>query len=190
MAQAQVNYRTILGRMPAVLPRASFTLIEPLIARFMAQYDLGIRDLFAGPQHLRAGMEQKSLPGDLASRFDAGEESLRSLLRGYEEPLQRLDPTLVEALHSTEGKILHQFSLLKGKIGRAENFRSGVLDRHQRILLDSLYPNGALQERSLSALPFLAAYGPGLLDDLATLASVADSAGGRSCAHQHRVLFL
>jgi bacillithiol synthase len=190
MAQAHVAYQAILGRMPAVLPRASFTLIEPPIARFMSQYDLNIRDILAGPQHLRAQMEQKSLPGDLAKRFDAGEESLRGLLASYEEPLQRLDPTLLEALHAMEGKILHQFGQLKGKIGRAENFRSGVLDRHQKILLDSLYTNGELQERSLCLLPFLATYGPNLLGDLLGLAAVADSAEGPSCAHQHHVLFL
>jgi len=190
MAQAHVAYQAVLGRMPAVLPRASFTLVDPAIARFMSQYDLDIRDVFAGPQHLRAKMERKSLPDDLAKRFEQGEESLRALLAGYEEPLQRLDPTLLEALHAMEAKILHQFSQLKGKIGRAENFRSGVLDRHQKILLDSLYTNGELQERSLCLLPFLANYGPELLDNLAGLATVAESSDGRSCAHQHHVLFL
>jgi bacillithiol synthase len=190
MAQAHVAYQAILGRMPAILPRASFTLIEPAIARFMSQYGLDIRDIFAGSQRLRATMEQKSVPGDLAKRFDAGEESLRTLLASYEEPLQRLDPTLLEALHAMEGKVLHLFGQLKGKIGRAQNFRSGVLDRHQKILLDSLYTGGELQERSLCLLPFLATHGPGLLDDLTSLATVADSADGRSCAHQHHVLFL
>ena len=34
--------------------------------------------------------------------------------------------------------MLHQFAKLKGKAGRAENFRTGVLDRHERIILDAL----------------------------------------------------
>lgn len=190
MAQAHVVYQAVLGRMPAVLPRASFTLVDPPIARFMSQYDLNTRDVFAGPQHLRAKMEQKALPGDLEKRFKEGENALRALLAGYEESLQRLDPTLLEALHAMEAKIIHQFGQLKGKIGRAENFRSGVLDRHQKILLDSLYTNGELQERSLCLLPFLANYGPSLLDDLSGLAALAESKDGSSCARQHHVLFL
>lgn len=190
MAQAQVNYQKILGRMPAILPRASFTIVEPPIARFLAQYDLDIRDILSGVQHLRAKMVQKSLTAGLASRFEAGETALRSMLGEYEEPLRRLDPTLVEALHASERKMLHQFEQLRAKAGRAENFRSGVLERHERILVDTLYPDGGLQERTLCALPMLAANGLGLLDNLLRLSSSADSADGPSCAHQHHVLFL
>lgn len=190
LAQSQIVYRKILGRMPAILPRASFTIAEPPIPRILAHYGLDIRDAFAGPQHLRAKMEQKSLPSELSARFDATEQSLRTNLKALEEPLERLDSTLLEALHGTERRVLHQFEQLKGKIARAENFRSGVLDRKERMLIDSLYPDGGLQERTLSALPFLASIGPGLLDDLASFASVADSADTRSCAMQHHVLFL
>jgi bacillithiol synthase len=190
MAQSQVAYRRILGRMPAIVPRASFTVVEPPIARFLAQYGLEIRDILAGPQHLRAKMEQKSLPAALAARFDETESAIRKMLQGYDEPLERLDSTLLEALRGSERKILHQIEQLKGKVARAENFRSGVLDRHERILLDSLYPSGALQERTLCFLPLLASVGPSLLDDLTRLSSIADSSSASSCANQHHVLYL
>jgi bacillithiol biosynthesis cysteine-adding enzyme BshC len=189
MAQAQVVYHRLLGRMPAILPRASFTIVEPPIARFLAQYGLDVRDLFAGPQQVRAAMERKSLSGALATRFDAAEQEMRKLMEAFEEPLARLDATLVDALRSTQSKMLHQFSQLKGKVARAESFRSGVLERHQRILLDALYPNGGMQERALCALPLLASCGPGLLDELAALASLESPASGRSCAQGHQILF-
>ncbi|MGD1209994.1 MAG: bacillithiol biosynthesis cysteine-adding enzyme BshC [Candidatus Acidiferrales bacterium] len=190
MAQAQVAYAKIPGRMPAVLPRASFTIVEPPIARFLAQYGLDVRDILRGPQHVRGKMEQKALPDALVGRFDEGEQALRALLKSYEGPLDRLDPTLLKALEVTERKMLYQFSQLKAKVARAENFRSGVLDRHQRILFDALYPHGALQERTLSALPFIASYGTAFLDDLTRRASIAGSGDARSCAYQHQVLFL
>jgi bacillithiol biosynthesis cysteine-adding enzyme BshC len=189
MAQSQVIYRKILGRMPAILPRASFTIVEPPIARFLAQYGLEIRDLLAGSQHLRAKMEQKSLPAELSSRFDGSEAGIRAMIKAYEEPLGRLDSTLLEALHASERKMLHQIEQLRGKVARAENFRSGILDRHERILLDSLYPSGGLQERTLCVLPMLASIGPSLLDDLTALAATTDSADNRSCTNQHHVLF-
>lgn len=188
-AQSEVIYRRILGRMPAVVPRASFTIVEPPIARFLAQYGLEVRDMLAGSQHVRACMERKSISGGLSAQFDSGEESLRNLLRSYEDPLARLDSTLVDALHSLEEKVLHQFGQLKGKVGRAENFRSGVLDRHEKILLDSLYPDGGLQERTLCALPMLASYGPEFLDDLTRRSSIGNPADGSSCAHKHHVLY-
>ena len=190
LAQSQVAYEKILGRMPAILPRASFTIVEQPIARFLAQYGLDIRDFLRGSQHVRMQMEQKALPDVLVARFNKSEEDLSALLKSYREPLGRLDSTLLEALDVAERKMLYQFSQLKAKVARAENFRSGVLDRHERILLDALYPNGELQERTLSALPFIAAYGPAFLDDLAGLASVAGSEGAPSCVYQHHVLFL
>ena len=168
LAQSNLIYKKFIGRMPAILPRASFTIVDPPIARLLEQYQLDFRDILAGSQHVRAKMEQKFMPGDLAARFDAGESALRDLLAQYDDPLKSLDPTLVDALRASEQKMLHQFTQLKAKVARAINFRSGVLDRHQRILLDALHPAGDLQERTLSALPFLASHGSRLLDELAS----------------------
>jgi bacillithiol synthase len=190
LAQAQVVYQALGSRMPTVLPRSSFTMIEQPIGRFLAQYDLDLRDVLAGRQHLRRKMEQKYLPGALASRFDAGEQELSRLMRGFEDPLAKLDATLVESLHGVEAKMLHQFMQLKGKVARAENFRSGVLDRHERLLIDSLAPGGELQERTVCVLPFFAAYGPELLDELTRLSSVVNAGDRESGAMQHQILFL
>jgi bacillithiol biosynthesis cysteine-adding enzyme BshC len=190
MAQAQAVYKACGVSMPAILSRASFTIVEQPIARFLSHFSLDIRDLLAGPQHLRAKMEQKSLPAGLSAQFEQTEASLRALLKAYEEPLARLDSTLIEALNSSERKILHQIEQLKGKVARAENFRSGVIDRKERILIDSLYPSGGLQERTLNALPLIASQGPEFLDQLTALASPTSSAESPACANQHQVLSL
>jgi bacillithiol synthase len=190
MAQAQVPYKKILGRMPAILPRSSFTLVEPAVARFLSKYGLEFRDVLRGPQHVRSILEQKAIPNVLARRFESDEEKLRAMLTSYSEAIEKLDPTLLGTLEAVEEKMLHQFTKLKEKVGRAENFRTGVLDSHQAAIFDSLYPNHDLQERTLCALPFLASYGTELLDELGRLSALVDSPNGTSCANQHRVLFL
>jgi bacillithiol biosynthesis cysteine-adding enzyme BshC len=182
MAQAQVVYEKLLGRMPAILPRASFTIVEPLLARKLGKFGFKIGDVFRGRQLLRSRMEQKALPRALARRFDAGEKALRRLLKSYRNPLKNLDLTLVDALDSAETKMLHQFMKIKGKAGRAENVRRGLLDRYEQLMLDALYPHRGLQERSLSPLPWIAGYGPGFLDELSRVASVD--------AKQHHIVFL
>jgi bacillithiol synthase len=198
MAQAQVVYRQLLGRMPAMLPRASFTIIEPAVARLLKKYGLDFRDMLRGRQYLRARMEVKSLPRGLAGRFEKDEKALRKLLEAYRKSFERLDGTLNGALALSERKMLHQFLNLKRKAGRAENFRTGVLDRHERILVGALYPHHGLQERTLSALPWLAAYGPEFLDDLTELSAIGvsgaasvdqGSTNAAPCAHQHHVIF-
>jgi hypothetical protein len=78
--------------------------------------------------------------------------------------------------------MLHQFMKLKGKAGRAENVRRGLLDRYEGLLIGALYPHRGLQERSSSPLPWIAGYGSAFLDELSGLASVE--------AHQHHIVLL
>ena len=81
LAQSNVVYGEILGRMPAILPRASFTVVEPPLAHLLAKYELDMQDFFLGRQHLRAKMEAKFLPPGLADQFEKdGSASLRALL--------------------------------------------------------------------------------------------------------------
>ena len=181
-AQAQVLYRRLLGRMPAVVPRGSFTLVEPHIARLLRKYRLEVRDVLHGRQHLRAKMEREFLPKELARRFSSGEKSIQRVLAGLRSPLGRLDQTLEGALDTAERKMLYQFLKLRAKAGRAEDRRTGLLDEHERALLDSLYPHRALQERAVCFLVFLARYGFSLLDELEERARLG--------AVQHQVLFL
>jgi bacillithiol biosynthesis cysteine-adding enzyme BshC len=190
MAQAQVVYRKILGRMPAILPRASFTIVDPAIAKYLSKFEIDFRDILRGAQHVRAAMERKLLPPELASQFESGEEQLRALLKSYAAPIEKLDSTLLGTLASAEEKMLFQFGKLKESVGRAQNFRTGILDKKQSILLDALYPNHELQERSLCALPFLAAYGTPLLDDLSRLCSIPGSGESAGCPHQHVLVFV
>jgi bacillithiol biosynthesis cysteine-adding enzyme BshC len=190
MAQAEIVYKRILGRMPAILPRPSATLVEPSVARLLAKYGIDFRDILRGRRNLRGKMEAASLPRSLTRRFTSDEKALRRLLRGYQKPLERLDSTLLGALQSSERKMLHQLLKLKGKASRAEGLRTGVLDRHERILLDSIYPQRGLQERSLCSLPFLATYGPELFDAMERSMPPLGEAESSPCGHKHNILYL
>jgi bacillithiol biosynthesis cysteine-adding enzyme BshC len=181
-AQASVNYQRLLGRMPVILPRATFTLVPPQSVRLMGNYELEFSDLLRGRPHLRAKMESKLLPQELTRHFEDGEKSLRELLDGLREPITRVDQTLSGALDTVAEKMLFQYSKLQEKAGRALAFRSGVLDTHEQELTGLLYPDAALQERSLCLLPMLAQQGMGLLDELLRRITPGST--------QHQVLYL
>lgn len=171
LAQAEVAYSRLGVPMPAVLPRPGFTLIEPALERLLVKYHLEIGDVFAGREHLRARMERESLPGSLTERFEAGEGKLKEVFANLAEPLAQLDSTLAGALETVERKMLYQYEKLHEKAGRALGLRTGILDRHEQLLIDLLYPHHGLQERSLSFLPLLAGQGMQLLDALEQHAS-------------------
>jgi bacillithiol synthase len=182
MAQAQMVYKRLLGRMPAILPRMSFTLIAPEIARTLKKYGLNFCEVLEGRQELRRKMEGRFLPTGLAAKFNRDEKALRKLLSAYGKPLEKLDKTLGGARDTAERKMIYQFAKLRRKAGRAENARTGVVDRHEMEIVNALYPRHGLQERALSLLPFLARHGMNLLDQL-------EAAANRDC-NGHRVLEL
>ena len=52
-AQSQVIYKKLLGRMPVLLPRADFTLVDPKAERILKKYHLDVEDVWRGSQALR-----------------------------------------------------------------------------------------------------------------------------------------
>ncbi len=180
--QASVAYKRLLGRMPVILPRASFTLIEPHVAGLLRKYGLEFADLFGGRGPVRRKMEAALLPRGLSRRFEDGEKTLRKMFKGLRQPVAKLDRTLIGSLDTSERKMLYQFAHVQEKVGRALAFRSKVLDAHERELIGLLYPHGELQERSLCFLPALAAHGFDLLEDLARRITPGSA--------QHHVLYL
>jgi uncharacterized protein YllA (UPF0747 family) len=165
-AQSEVIYRKLHVPMPVVLPRASFTLVDPRTAHILRKYKLNASSLFAGRQRVREKMEHESVPKGLARHFRIGERNLARLLKTLRSPLHKLDPTLLGALDTAQRKMLYQYSKLSANAGRAEGFRTGVLERDERRLTEILYPKRGLQERTLSALPFLAVGQGNLVDEL------------------------
>jgi len=165
-AQTSLIYKKLLGRAPAVLPRAGFTLVPSHVSNLLKKYNLDAREILQGRHKLRARLEAEALPQALSARFDEGERAIKTLVDGLREPITRLDQTLVGALDNASEKMLYQLAGLRAKAGRAEGFRTGVLNTHENEIASSLLPNNALQERSFGLLTFLAAEGPKLLDHL------------------------
>ncbi|NDQ58201.1 MAG: bacillithiol biosynthesis cysteine-adding enzyme BshC [Acidipila sp.] len=187
-AQASVVYQRLLGRMPVILPRAAFTLVEPRVARLLRKYHLQMRDMLRGRQHLRAILERESIPRELTRHFSTGDKNIHRYLARLRRSITRLDPTLAGALSTAERKILFQLEKLRRKVGRALESREALLDAREETLRDALYPHRGLQERELCLLPFLARQGITLLDELQERAlPVAQRSSANFC---HQVLFL
>ncbi len=165
-AQTSLVYEKLMGRAPAILPRASFTLVPSHIASLLKKYNLDPKEILQGRHKLRARLEAEALPEALTTKFEEGEQVIKNLLEGLREPLKKLDQTLLGALDTASEKMLYQFHGLRTKAGRAEGFRTGVITTHENEIASSILPNNALQERSFGLLTFLASEGPGLLDFL------------------------
>jgi bacillithiol biosynthesis cysteine-adding enzyme BshC len=165
-AQTSLIYKRLLGWAPAILPRAGFTLVPAHVSNLLKKYNLDVRDVLQGRHKLRARLEAEALPQALSARFYDGEQAIKTLVDGLREPLAKLDQTLLGALDTASEKIHFQWNGLRAKAGRAEGFRTGVLNTHENEIANWLLPNNALQERSFGVLTFIASEGTELLDHL------------------------
>jgi bacillithiol synthase len=165
-AQAGVVYEQCLGRVTPIVPRFSATIVEPKAQRWLRQYDVSLPDAFCDAAALRQKLAGRTLPEGVQAGFDAAEQSLQTSLAQLRKSLEKLDSTLVGASQTAESKIHHQLDRLRQLASAAELRRSEVLGRHAQAMSDALYPGGALQERGVAGIYFLARHGTALLQTI------------------------
>jgi bacillithiol biosynthesis cysteine-adding enzyme BshC len=158
-AQSEVLYRWLLGRMPALLPRAGFTIVDPKGQRLLEEYGLQVEDAWRGPQWVRRHIQSANLPKPISHKFEKDARQIERVLDKWSATLTKVDSTLLPAVETTKKKIAFQIDKLRQKAGQAFDRKSGVLVAHEDFLDNLLYPRKALQSRELSFLPFLARWG-------------------------------
>jgi len=162
-AQTGSVYELLLKRVTPLVPRFSATLVEPKIQRLLERYGLSVRDAFSGPEALRQQLAERSLPRDLQAAFETANKSLETSMAAIRERLAKLDRTLVDAAQTATSKMHYQLERLYTQAARAESQKGEVVGRHAETLSQALYPNKALQERSIAGIYFVARYGPDFL---------------------------
>jgi bacillithiol synthase len=167
MAQSQVIYRELLGRMPVMVSRGGFTLLDARTAKLMGRYGLNIPALFHGEEGVRDRVANRLVPPALADEFKEVQRVVSENIEKLRGDLTGFDPTLAAAARKSAAKILYQLSKIEHKTARE------TLKRNDRAAADAgymsglIFPNKHLQERYYSILPFLARHGLGdLLDTL------------------------
>jgi bacillithiol biosynthesis cysteine-adding enzyme BshC len=165
-AQSAVLYEHLLGRMPVVLPRADFTILDAKAGKLLKRYGLSLETLWAGKQEVHRRMELEYLPSSLGNQFQRSSKELGRVLGRLRKPLNKLDPTLDGALDRARRAAFFHLEKLQAKAGRARDLREGILSVHAEHLQSLLYPNKATQSRVLCFLPFFAKWGMGIIGEL------------------------
>lgn len=166
IAQSEVLYRQLLGRMPVILPRPDFTLLDAKAQRLLTQYGIEVEQVWEGPQELAKRMSAASIPEDLSTLLHENGAEIQKRLRQWSDAVAVLDPTLKTAVETAQNKIEYQTEKLQQMIGRALDRKSGTVGSHQEFLSNLIYPNKALQSRELSFLPFAARWGQAAFEEI------------------------
>lgn len=166
LAQSQVIYDRLLGRMPVMLARSSFTLLESRTAKLLARYKLSLPETLVHEEALKERLAAALVPSDLERSFvDTAGELDRRLSR-LGEDLERFDHTMAAAFSKSRAKMTYQLEKVRRKTAREILRRDARAASDAQYLGGLLFPHRHLQERFYSILPFLATHGPDLVDRL------------------------
>jgi uncharacterized protein YllA (UPF0747 family) len=163
LAQSEVFYRILRGRMPVAVPRAGFTILDQRSHKLMERYGLSLRDFFGGEAALRERIATRLVPPGLSSSMRRAEEEVGGVLDRLGGEIAGFDATLAAALERSGRKIRYQLGKVERKVGREAMARDARAARNAASLSGLICPERHLQERLYSILPFLAAHGPELI---------------------------
>ena len=169
LAQSSVLYESLLGRMPVVLPRSSFTILDSRSSKILQRNKISVAQVFTPEEALKEKIATNLVPASIHGSVEDTRSGIASQLQLLRNQLEAFDPTLAKSLKKSESKILYQIDKVGRKTAR-ESFRRDerALD-DTRYLTNRIYPHRHPQERFYSILPLLAQHGMGLIHDIAEL---------------------
>ncbi len=148
------------------LPRWSGVIVEPRVDRVLEKFGVSLADLSAPPGALEARLVRAQLP---AEAVEALEGLRRALDEGYavlERAATDIDPTLARPTQAARQQAIGGTQEIEKKLVHHLKRRQETELSQLARARTALVPNGKPQERVLTLAPFLARFGPGLLEEL------------------------
>src|SRR6185312_3276714 len=87
MAQCQPVYHELLGRMPVIVPRNGFTLLDDHTVKMLDRYHLAIIDILDHPERVQSRIARHLVPADIGQRLENTKSAISSVLQDAERAL-------------------------------------------------------------------------------------------------------
>jgi uncharacterized protein YllA (UPF0747 family) len=162
-AQVSVVAEQLEVPTPFVVPRWSATIIEPRTQRILDEFGLNVEDL-ADPHAADSRIARARLSPAAAQAMKALRDNLRSGIDALRRANDGLVPT--RTLDGLQRTIEHRLERTERRFLAGVKRAESDAMRQLATARGSLFPHGTRQERKLTYIPFLARYGPELLEQL------------------------
>jgi bacillithiol synthase len=152
--------------MPLMYPRASATLVDSGVFRFLNRYPVALEALQAQDDGALNELLKSEIPGEIDASFVNAAHAIETALARVAAAMPLLDPTLGGAALATESRMQHDLQTLQGKTIQAAKRRNETLRRQFLRARALAFPHGHPQERTIGLVSFLNQYGPALIERL------------------------
>ncbi len=165
-AQMKAIYEYFGLPMPVIFPRKSLTLLESRVERVLDRYQLQVSDFWGNPDLLVNHIARAQLPHSIEKDVRNAAQCVSDNLEILEKTVGEFEPTLVDFVRKTRGRLQSQIEGLEKKVLQAYKKRNDVIQQQIYKAHHSLFPNNHLQERELNVVPYLFKHGFGFIDQL------------------------
>jgi bacillithiol biosynthesis cysteine-adding enzyme BshC len=181
-AQSAEVYRILERPVTPIFHRQSFTIIESKHKKTLDKYDLELKDLFAGIEHLLPKIVEEFLNKEMAQVFAEAEEKINIQLNRLDQNLSQIEPTLADSLANRRRKIIYHLANIRTKFHNAQINKDEIIHRQIETAFTSLVPHKGLQERTLNINSFANRHGTYLIDWIYQAIDLDDKG--------HRIIYL
>ena len=164
--QVLPGYRALGIPAPAIVLRASLTLIEPSVAKTLERLGVDPAELREGTDRVLTGVVRREQRLAAPALWEKTREAALKPVAKLAEALAAEHPDLAQRAEQARGKIDFLLKELETRsLAELRRKTEGGREQLERARM-RLFPGGGLQERTLSAYYFLGKYGPGFVDAL------------------------
>ena len=148
------------------LPRWSGLLVEPRVDRVLDKFGITLQELAAPPGALETRLVRSQLPREALEALEALRSALESGYGSLGAIAAEIDPTMERPIQGARQQALSGTHEVERKLVQHVKKRQETEFSQLTRARTAILPDGKPQERVLTIAPFLARYGPGLLDSL------------------------
>ncbi|SEG37672.1 bacillithiol biosynthesis cysteine-adding enzyme BshC [Bryocella elongata] len=172
-AQSAVVYKAILGRVTAVLPRLSATLISPEIGKLLDLHEVSFEQVVAARtiDDLALRLGARAMPIEGKRKIAAVGNAMDTELNALTEYMTAMSADLGRTAGISANKMRYQMDRLRRMAARFELEKETSLRKHATAMMLELFPEGHLQERLLGGIWALSKFGEALPELLVQNAS-------------------
>lgn len=160
------GYRALGISAPTIVLRASLTLVEPAVERILERFAVNPADLSEGTDRALTALVRREQRFAAPELWEQTREAALKPVADLAAALSTEHPELAQRAEQARGKVDFLLKDLEARsLAELRKKSAAARDQLERARA-RLFPNGGLQERTLSAYYFLGKYGPGLVERL------------------------
>ena len=152
--------------MPPIIPRFTATIIESGISRIIEKLPFEVSEYEKRIEDLESEFVEKTDTVDIEEVFSSWKELMEGAAKEPLKIINEIDPTLDGTVGKTVAGFTNELDRLKGRVYRSiKQQEETQINRIEKIKVN-LFPDGGLQERSVSPIYFMNKYGLDIWDKL------------------------